>query len=293
MRAVKRAPMAFWVLDLWPETLKAVGAVKSEWVLKLVGSMVAWIYRRCDLILAQSRSFMGNIARYAPERSWIEYFPAWADNVFRTNQLVEPAAEIPLSPDVFTIMFAGNIGEAQDFPAILAAAEMLRDRDDIRWVIVGDGRMSSWVFSQIQQQQLESNVLMVGRYPIERMPAFFAHADALLVSLRAEPIFAMTIPGKMQAYFGAGIPVLAMLDGEGANIVAEADAGLVSPAGSGAALAQNVVKLAALSKQERVRMGENGRRFCDEQFDQSALVNRLEVWLQEMVSPREGKRGEQ
>lgn len=291
MRAAKRVPMAFWVLDIWPETLKAVGVVNAEWLLRLVGRLVSWIYKRCDLILVQSKSFIGNIVRYAPEQSQIEYFPAWADDVFRSEQAVEPAPEIPLAPGMFTVLFAGNIGEAQDFPAILDAAEKLRSRDDIRWIIVGDGRMSEWVSGQIQRRQLTDRVLMMGRHPLERIPAFFAHADALLVSLKDDPIFAMTIPGKMQAYFGAGIPVLAMLDGEGAHIVVEAEAGLVSPAGNGAALAQNVTKLAALDKMEWTRMGENGRRFCAAQFDRAALMSRLEKWLQEMVIRKQSKRG--
>ena len=291
MRAAKRAPMALWVLDLWPETLKAVGVVNSERLLRLVGYLVSWVYRRCDLILAQSRSFIGNIARYAPEKARIEYFPAWSDDVFRSELPVESANEIPPAPGMFTVMFAGNIGEAQDFPAILDAAEALQARDDIRWVIVGDGRMSDWVSTQIQQRQLTGKVLMIGRHPLERMPAFFAHADALLVSLKADPIFAMTIPGKLQAYFGAGIPMLAMLDGEGADIVAEAEAGLVSPAGNGTALAENVTILAALDKTARSRMGENGRRFCVEQFDRTALMNRLEMWVDEMVIRNSGKWG--
>jgi glycosyltransferase involved in cell wall biosynthesis len=287
MRAVKRAPMALWVLDLWPETLKAVGVVKSDQLLRVVGWLVSWIYKRCDLILAQSRSFMGHIARLAPKDARIEYFPAWADDVFAANQPVTPAAEVPLAPGVFTVLFAGNIGEAQDFPAILDAAERLRERSDIRWVIVGDGRQSDWVNQQIEQRQLTGKVLMMGRHPLERMPSFFAHAHALLVSLKDDPIFAMTIPGKLQAYFGSGIPVLAMLNGEGAQVVQEAQAGLVSPAGDGAHLALQVARLAEMDMADRQRLGDNGRRFGAEQFDRLAAMNRLQAWLASLVNNKQ------
>lgn len=286
LRWLKDAPQAFWVLDLWPETLKAVGVVRSDQLLALVGRVVGWIYRRCDLILAQSKSFVGQIAQHAPRDARIEYFPAWADDVFRTAIDAAPAPEVPAAPGVFTVLFAGNIGEAQDFPAILDAAERLRARDDIRWVIVGDGRMADWVRSQIEQRQLSERILMVGRHPLERMPAFFAHADALLVSLKDDPIFAMTIPGKMQAYFGAGLPVLAMLNGEGARIVVEVEAGLVSPAGNGAALADNVGRLAVMDAGARRRLGDNGRRLCDEQFDRITLMNRLESRLKDLAARR-------
>lgn len=287
MRALKRAPLAFWVLDLWPDTLKAVGVLKSPRLLETVGLLVRWIYGRCDLILAQSKSFKTHIARYAPKAIGIEYFPAWADDVFNLDQAIEPDTTVPAAPDIFTVLFAGNIGEAQDFPAILDAAESLRAREDIRWILVGDGRMSAWVAEEITRRQLTGKVLMVGRHPLERMPAFFAHADALLVSLKDDPIFSMTIPGKMQAYLGAGIPVLAMLNGEGADIVVEAQAGLVSPAGNGAALADNVASLAAMEKAERARMGANGRLFCTAQFDRNTQISRLEKWLQELIERRQ------
>lgn len=286
MRWLKGAPQVFWVLDLWPETLRAVGALHSERLLLLVGRGVAWIYRRCDLILAQSRSFIANIRHYAGNGPRIEYFPAWTDEVFGQEAQAMPAPEVPSAPGVFTVLFAGNVGEAQDFPAVLDAAERLRERDDIRWLIVGDGRMASWVREEIDRRDLRGRVVMVGRFPLERMPSFFAHADALLVSLRADPIFAMTIPGKIQTYLGAGLPVLAMLDGEGARIVAEAEAGLICAAGDGAALAANVIRLAGLEPADRHGMGESGRRMAMEAFDRRTLINRLEGWLIELVAVR-------
>jgi colanic acid biosynthesis glycosyl transferase WcaI len=283
MGALKKAPVAFWVLDLWPDTLKAVGVIRSERVLGWVGHLVRWIYRRCDLILAQSQSFIGHIARYAPKAVQIRYFPAWADDVFDAGQPVVPAPEVPTQNGVFTVLFAGNVGEAQDFPAILDAAAALRDRSDIRWVVVGDGRMSAWVAEQLTVRGLQERVQMVGRHPLERMPSFFAHADALLVSLKDEPIFAMTIPGKLQAYLGAGKPVLAMLNGEGAAMVASAKAGLVAPAGDAQALAARVLEMAAMPFDERLRMGYNGRQLCQTAFDRGVLMDQLNRWLEALI----------
>jgi colanic acid biosynthesis glycosyl transferase WcaI len=281
-RWLKRAPQVFWVLDLWPETLQAVGAVKARWVLNMVGHLVRWIYARCDLILAQSKSFVGDIARYSSDGQRIEYFPAWAESAFDSRD-VDPAPEIPEMRSVFTVMFAGNIGEAQDFPSILDAIEVLKTRQDIRWVIVGDGRMAECVNQQIEMRGLGTQVMMVGRYPLERMPSFFAHADALLVSLRDQQIFSMTIPGKLQSYLAAGIPVLGMLNGEGANVIKEANAGFVCSAGDGAGLATIVTRMAASDISVRKEMGENGRRFCERAFDRGRQIERLEKWLAELV----------
>lgn len=278
MRAVKRAPMAFWVLDLWPETLKAVGVVKSERLLRLVGRLVAFIYRRCDLILAQSRSFIPQIRRYAGEQRRVEYFPNWAESVFDGDD-VEVAAEVAPAPDCLTVMFAGNVGEAQDFPAILAAAETLRERADIRWLIVGDGRMAGWVAREIEVRNLGHRVQMLGRHPLERMPSFFRHADALLVSLKDEPIFAMTIPGKLQSYLAAGVPVIAMLNGEGAELLSEAGAGLACAAGDHAALAQAVMQMAGMTRAERQSMGERGRALYVREFERQLLLDRAGDWM--------------
>lgn len=285
MRAVKRAPMAFWVLDLWPETLKAVGVVKSEILLRLVGRLVAFIYRQCDLILAQSRSFVSQIRRYAGEQSRIEYFPNWAESVF-DGGAVELAPEVVPANDGFTVMFAGNIGEAQDFPAILAAAEALKGHADIRWLIVGDGRLGEWVAQEIVARDLGRSVQLLGRYPVERMPSFFRHADALLVSLKDAPIFALTIPGKLQSYLAAGIPVIAMLNGEGRYLLSEAGAGLACAAGDHAGLAQAVLRMAGMKKAERQAMGLRGKSLYMREFERTLLLDRIEGWLTDLAAAR-------
>lgn len=281
LRAVKKAPLAFWVLDLWPETLHAVGVVKSPVVLKAVGKLVSFIYQRCDIVLAQSRSFIPQIRKYAPPLGRIEYFPSWSDAVFDMDK-VTPAPEVSDSAGQFTVMFAGNIGDAQDFPAILAAAEKLKDHAAIRWLIVGDGRRSTWVAEQVEARGLGHCVKLLGRFPVERMPDFFKHADALLVSLKDEPIFAMTIPGKLQSYLAAGIPVLAMLNGEGAEVVDSAAAGLTCAAGDHRALAAAVLRMAAMSDDERCAMAQNGLRASAEMFDRTTLISQLEEWLEGM-----------
>jgi len=281
LRALKKAPIAFWVLDLWPETLEAVGEVRSPLALRMVGRIVSFIYARCDLILAQSKSFIPRIAMYCKPNANIAYFPSWAEPLL-AGASSGPAPEVPPLPDAFNVMFAGNIGVAQDFPAILAAAERLKQHRNIRWLVVGDGRLGDWVRQEVARRGLQETVLMLGRYPVERMPSFYAHADALLVSLRDEPIFAMTIPGKLQTYLAAGIPVIAMLNGEGADVIERHQCGLTCSAGDSAGLAAAVLKLAATSVEERLRMGRNGRRGSEEEFDRTRLVTQLEAWLLEL-----------
>nr|WP_281412878.1 glycosyltransferase family 4 protein [Rhizobium sp. BK196] len=211
----------------------------------------------------------------------ITYFPSWADKVDR-NIEEEPASEIPADREKFSIVFTGNIGEAQDFGAVLDAAESLKHNKAVRWIIVGDGRMASWVREEVDRRQLQDSVLLPGRFPLERMRSFYMHADALLVSLKAEPIFAMTIPGKMQSYLAEGLPILAMLNGEGADVLSRAGAGLASPAGNGAALAESVLKMMSMSNHDRSQMGRNGLMLSEKDFNRDSRIDELSALLESL-----------
>jgi glycosyltransferase involved in cell wall biosynthesis len=278
---LKRAPIAFWVLDLWPQSLEAVGVVRNRSVLWLVDRLVRFVYRHSDRILAQSKSFVPAIASQANGNEKIVYFPSWSEPLPNPNS-VERASEIETRPDLFTIVFTGNIGKAQDFAAVLDAVERLRD-EPVRWIVVGDGREAHWLTEEIKRRAL-SQVVMPGRFPLERMSSFMSHADALLVSLRDEPIFSLTIPGKLQSYLSTGIPILAMLNGEGADIVTSAGTGIAVPAGEGAALAEAVQRLREMSPDARRAMGAKGPAYVRGHFDRDELVSRLEQLLSDMSS---------
>jgi colanic acid biosynthesis glycosyl transferase WcaI len=281
LRWLRQKPVAFWVQDLWPETLEAVGGIRSPWILAGVRRLVSFIYNRCDLILAQSRSFVPMIACNCDHPERIDYFPNWAEPIYDRRPTV-PASEVPAAQGTFRVLFAGNIGDAQNFPAILDAAERSRELGNIRWLIVGDGRRSGWVTGEIKRRGLGDIMRMLGRYPVERMPSFFKHADALLVSLKPDPILSMTVPAKLQTYLAAGIPILAMIDGEGAQLVERAGAGLACAAGDADGLAKAVIKLASMTVGEREMMGQRGRDITLAEFDRDKLIDKLEVWLREL-----------
>ena len=275
---LKKTPVFLWVLDLWPETLSAVGMIKNKRLLALVGRLVSWIYNRTDYLLMQSKSFEENIRKYcrkdiSPER--LIYFPSWAEEDFHSE--VEVPSDILLRDNsVFTIVFAGNLGEAQDFSSILQAVELLGPELAVRWVIVGDGRASNWLHEQVAVRKL-SNVLLLGRHPLEKMPALFAAADALLVSLKTNEVFEKTVPGKVQAYLASEKPIIAMIDGEAARVVNEAGAGMTCQSGDASGLAGIVGAMAALTPEQRQEMGKAGRQYYLEHFSKERLFDRLEI----------------
>jgi glycosyltransferase involved in cell wall biosynthesis len=116
------------------------------------------------------------------------------------------------------------------------------------------------------------------------MPEFFKTADVLLVPLKSDPVFSMTIPGKVQTCLATGLPVLGMLDGEGARVIEESGGGHAVAAGDAAGLAEQVMRLMSLSAEERQAMGALGRRYALSEFNRQALIDRLEVTLKTMIA---------
>jgi colanic acid biosynthesis glycosyl transferase WcaI len=283
LRWLKRAPMLFWVQDLWPETLSATGAARSRWVLGLVDRLVRFIYRRCDLVLAQSQAFTPYLQAQDVPAERIRYFPNSAEALYQPVVVEPQAAERGLMPQGFRVMFAGNIGAAQDFETIVTAADRLRNEKDIHWIIVGDGRLQRWVEQEIEHRGLRGTVHLLGRHPVQSMPRFFALADVMLVTLKDDPIFALTIPSKVQSYLACGRPILAALDGESARVIREADAGLAVKASDAAALADAVLRLHRMPAQEREAMGQRGRDYFAQHFERSLLITQLEVWGNEVT----------
>ena len=282
-----RVPVLLWTLDLWPDTLHAIGIVKSPALLGLVGRLVGFIYRHCDLVLGQSRGFAGNVVRYGGDAQRFRYFPQWSEPLFdSTQEPVSLAPEVAPFAKSFNVMFAGNIGEAQDFPAILDAAEELRDRADIRWLIVGDGRMAEWVRTEIVRRGLHERVYLLGRHALARMPEFFRGAGVLLVTLKRDPVFALTIPGKVQTYLASGLPLIGMLDGAGAEVIDDARAGLTCAAGDSHNLAAQIAAMAAMTPERRAEMGANGLAYSRREFDRDELLSRLERWIAELCGAK-------
>jgi glycosyltransferase involved in cell wall biosynthesis len=181
-------------------------------------------------------------------------------------------------PKVF-IVFAGNIGAAQDFGTILDAADILKDYPDIQWIIIGDGRMRTWVEQQVQIRKLTKTVHLLGRYPVESMPSFFA-CRCLMVTLK-RAIFALTVPGKVQSYMACGKPIIASLDGEGARMIEESGSGIVCPTENPGILAKAVLKMYQMPAVQR-EIWVNCRDYYEANFEQNMLLDRFEKWAKTM-----------
>jgi colanic acid biosynthesis glycosyl transferase WcaI len=282
LKRLRGIPVLFWVQDLWPESLSATGAIASRWMLSIVESLVRFIYRGCDKILVQSEAFYAPIQRFGITREDILYFPNSAESFYQPIALDREAPERGHLPAGFLVIFGGNIGKSQSFETILAAAETLKSYQDIHWVILGDGRMFTWVQDEVRKRGLDKTVHLLGRFPAEVMPRYFALADVLLATLGKQPIFSLTIPSKVQSYLACGKPIVASLDGEGARIVREAKAGLTPTPENAEALADAILTMYRMPEEERNLMGLRGRTYFETHFDRVLLLDRLDNWIKEV-----------
>lgn len=271
----KRVPIFFWVQDLWPDSLKDTGAFKSKFVLNAFDKLTRFIYKKCELILVQSKAFTDYINKQGVPLKKIKYFPNPTEKFY--NVVVTQKDYSNLFPIGFNLIFAGNIGEAQSFDTLIDAAYKLKQlKYPVYWNILGDGRSKEEFIRKIVLLQLENNFKFMGSFKSEEMPMFFACADALVVSLKKSKIFSLTIPAKVQSYLACGKPIIGSIDGEGAKIITESGAGYVSPSEDSDNLVMNIIKLYKLTDFERATLGKNGRAYFEKEFSMEILISKLE-----------------
>ena len=264
-----------WVQDLWPESLLATKSVKNGLVISMVGLVVKWIYQSMDLILVQSHAFIDEVKKMTTEKD-VKYYPNSVDPSFYNYSLNKQidVEEEQKNDGKFNVVFAGNVGIGQGIEVILEAAKILSDIDNIQFVIYGSGSRLEWLEEQKKQYNLKG-IILKGRHPVESMPQLLSNANALLVTLSDEPIFAKTIPNKIQAYLAVGRPILACLNGEGARVVNEAKAGIAVPAGDSKRLSEAILNLYKLPEKEMTIYGKNGREYYEKNFKHEKLIKIL------------------
>ena len=269
------APLVVWVLDLWPESLLLSGRALPRILRKIVTGVSTFIYSKCDRILVSSRGFEAPL-RGRNKTAPIQYWPQWAPNPAPDSG----AAIVPDLPIGFRICFTGNIGNAQNFEVILEVAEMLKGNDAIKWIIAGDGSRFEWLKEQVHARGLDKAMILLGRLPESAMPSLYAKSDALLVALAPSQVNAMTLPRKVVSYLAAGKPILACAEGETAETIKMASAGLTCAPEDASALAAAVETLQRMSQAELQLLGANAAKYSAEHFMRSKLLDQLMVVLE-------------
>jgi colanic acid biosynthesis glycosyl transferase WcaI len=284
MKAVTGSKVLLWVQDIWPESVSATTAIQNGVILGLLRSLVRLVYRGSSIIAVQSPRFIDFIRPLAPLAADFRYLPNTVDNFYKPVNVGPNTPQRRFFRKGFTLLFAGNLGLAQDIDSVVDAIERLRHRVDIQWIFVGDGQRRSWLERQIRERGLSDNAQVIGPFPPEQMPVFFALADALLMTLRDEQIFSLTIPSKLQSYLACGRPILGAIDGAAADVLTESGAGLVALPNDPERLAEAVTMMADLPLEHRLRMAQAALSYHKREFDRQFWIGRLDGWLAELAT---------
>lgn len=250
------------VQDLWPDTLRATGMLNNERMLSLIGRAAGLIYRWSDVVVVLSKGFQDRLIGQGVPASKVEVIHNWADeeklrNCEDVNALTNSTRKF------FNILFAGNIGSAQSLSVVIDAAVLLKElKSNVRFVFLGAGIEVGSLQSEVNTRGLD-NVQFLPPVPMAQVGAYLKSADALLVHLRRDALFKITIPSKTQAYMAVGKPILMAVQGEASDLISHAACGLVAEPEDSESLANAADKLSKMTNEELIEMGRSGLQFYE------------------------------
>ena len=276
IRLFRRIPVVYDIQDMWPDTLRATGMVDNKRALHVVSLVCDWVYRRMDHIAVQSPGFKRLLMQRGVPAIKIDVIYNWADEA----ALSAPSGQLPAAfpgPEAFRIVFAGNMGEAQALDCVLDAAILLQRRGSrVHFVFVGSGVAVTRLHARALELSLK-NVLFLSPVPMQQVGTLLNAADALLVHLRADPLFKITIPSKTQAYMSVGKPLLMAVDGDAADLVRESGGGVIATSEDAEALVRGAETLANMTSEERLAMGERAQNYYRMHLALSVGVEKFSV----------------
>lgn len=287
LRLWRRLPFVYDIMDLWPDSVTGSGMMNSRVVHRLLDAWCRFVYKCAGRIVAVTPGFKEILCSRGVPAEKIEIIYNWSNDALleSTAPDTDLAQELGLAGH-FNVVFAGNMGPAQALDTVLAAATLLAERSpDVQFVLVGAG-IDVERLKQLQAEMNLTNVLFLPRRPPSEIGTVLNLADVLLVHLRDDPLFRITIPSKTQAYMAAGKPILMAVRGDSATLVAQAGAGVVCDPENPAAMAEAVTDLASQTPKELHAMGERGRRFYQEELSLVKGVRRFEAVLRKVAETR-------
>jgi glycosyltransferase involved in cell wall biosynthesis len=271
---------------MWPETLRATGMLKNPGLLRWVSRFAWWIYKKAHTILVVSPGFRRNLIEKGVPEPKIRVISNWIDtSVYKAISPDRGLAEKLELDEHFNIMYAGNMGEAQGLETVLEAAALVSNIRAVQFVMVGEGTALPRLKRFAEEKNLY-NVRFIGRYPYQAMPDLYALADILLVHLKDDPLFRITIPSKTLAYLASGKPIIAAAAGDVADMITSSGAGIVCPPGDPQGLAESVRHLYQMTAEQRMAIGERGRQAAVRKYSRDILVPRIEQELMRAAATR-------
>lgn len=256
----RRTPIVYDIQDMWPDTLKATGMLNNNKILNVIGSVCKLVYRSVDHIVVLCPGFKKMlIERTVPEHK-ISIIYNWCDEQGLTQAQPAKVEYQQLMQNRFNIVFAGNMGKAQALDTILEVAKKVQNIQDIQFVFVGGGTETERLKQRLTTENI-SNTVFIPRMPMAEVGGILKLSNLLLVHLKKDPLFEITVPSKTQAYMAMGKPVLMAVAGDAADLIQRAECGCVATSEDVESIQQAILRIYHLSASEQLQMGLNARNY--------------------------------
>lgn len=263
--------LVVYCMDLWPESLEAGGIKKGSPVYKLFHRISEKTYKQADRLLVTSRTFNKYFEEeFGMNPEEIIYLPQYAEDLFSNMETDVDKEKTP--NDEYNFVFAGNVGKAQSVETIIEAANLLKNKKNVKFHIVGDGSALEHCKEMAKKYELTS-VIFHGRKPVEEMPKYYAVADAMLITMFDNEMISKTLPGKVQTYMAAGKPIIGAINGETKRVVEEAKCGICGPAEDATKFSENILNFIESNKKKG--MAFTARDFYEKNFTKELFMKCL------------------
>jgi colanic acid biosynthesis glycosyl transferase WcaI len=291
---LRSVPFVYDVQDIWPESAVLAGVLHDGWLVRILARLERFVYRKADHLLVVTEGARQNLISKGVPESKVSVMPHWIDEAAFADSTPAQAEEIRSHfhwQGRFVVMFAGNIGLVQGLDCVVQAVTALRDQPDVLITFVGDGTDRARLMEMARVAQVGNQVQFIDSQPMGNMPHLMAAADVLLVHLKRSELSRYVIPTKTLAYLAAGKPILMAMDGAAAQLVSDAEAGLVVPPEDPSALAGAIRDLQRMPVQERLAMGQRGRQYLQTHLSKKTIIARYESLLQAVCERRRANGG--
>lgn len=261
-----------YCLDIWPECLKVWNISEQSLLFRVIHRYSKWLYNQCDMIGVTSLPFMDYLTEIdAVGRDKLIYIPQHSEDI-----LPDALKKInKTSSSVIRFAFGGNIGSAQDVECIIRAVHHLLDLENFQVHIYGDGSNLENCIQLSEQLKEEKKITFHGRISSDDLIEEYKKVDAFLITLKGDNAVGMTIPAKLQEYMAWGKPVFAAIEGAAAEVIQNAQCGLVANASDDQGLAANM-RAYILNPSHYEVFGRNARQYYEKNFTKDVFISKLE-----------------
>lgn len=281
-RAVRGVPVVYDIQDMWPESLRASGMVGNERFLSFAEKVCQWVYRHVDKITVISPGFKRCLLERGVPDSKVEVIYNWCDESAVLGNESDSRGSSK-GEGYFDVLFAGNMGKGQGLDSVLDAAEILLARGSrVRFKFLGGGVEVDRLKKSASDRSL-SNVIFVPRVPMSEVGPIMNEADALLVHLKDNPLYRITIPSKTQAYMAVGKPILMAVPGDAADLVEAAKCGTSAISEDANSIANAADFLSKQPPDALAQMGDNARSYYGRTLSMRVGADRFAQVFRQLV----------